>query len=407
MEAFAAEMFAGFARADQRAKGELYVRGLMLDGERKSMQPMAERLGVDHQQLQQFVTTSTWDHVEVRERLATRAQELVAPEAHVIDDVGFPKDGRNSPGVARMYCGALGKTGICQVGVSVHLVTDHASSAADWRLFLPESWDDTLIDDPEAAADTRRRRARCAIPDKVRHREKWRLALDMLDEVTGDWGLPTRPVVTDAGYGDVTAFRLGLTERGLDYVVAVKATTSAYPGDAIPEQRPYVGRGRRPLPRYPDQHTNLQALALDAGRQALRQVTWRQGTKKTTGNPTAVMRSRFLAIRVRPANRDIPRADDGTLPACWLLAEWPPGETEPTDYWLSTLDENTPIKTLVRLAKIRWRIEHDYRELKHGLGLDHFEGRSYLGWHRHTTLTAVAQAFCTTLRLDPKAPAPA
>jgi SRSO17 transposase len=407
LEAFAAGMFAGFARADQRAKGELYVRGLMLNGERKSMQPMAERLGVDHQQLQQFVTTSTWDHVDVRERLAAWAQESVGPEAHVIDDVGFPKDGKNSPGVARMYCGALGKIGICQIGVSVHLVTDHASSAADWRLFLPESWDDTLIDDPEAAADTRRRRARCAIPDAVRHREKWRLALDMLDEVTDTWGLPTRPVVADAGYGDVTAFRLGLTERDLDYVVAVKATTSAHPGDAIPEQPAYAGHGRRPLPHYPDQHTNLRALALDAGRQALHRVTWRQGTKKTQGNPTAVMRSRFLAIRVRPANRDIPRADDGTLPTCWLLAEWPPGEPEPTDYWLSTLDENTPIKTLVRLAKIRWRIEHDYRELKHGLGLDHFEGRSYLGWHRHATLTAIAQAFCTTLRLDPKAPAPA
>jgi SRSO17 transposase len=139
----------------------------------------------------------------------------------------------------------------------------------------------------------------------------------------------------------------------------------------------------------------------------LRQVTWRQGTKKTKGNPTAKMRSRFMALRVRPANRDIPRASDGGLPECWLLAEWPPGEPEPTDYWLSTLDADTPVKTLVRLAKIRWRIEHDYRELKHGLGLDHFEGRTYAGWHRHVTLTSVAQAFCTMLRLDPKVPAPA
>ena len=406
LEAFAAEMFAGFARADQRVKGELYLRGLMLDGERKSMQPMAERLGVDHQQLQQFVTTSTWDHVDVRKRLAVLAQDLVAPDAHVIDDVGFPKDGKDSPGVARMYCGALGKIGICQIGVSVHLVNDRASSAVDWRLFLPESWDDTTIDDAAVAAEVCRRRQRCAIPDAVRHREKWQLALDMLDRLH-EWDLPDRPVVADAGYGDTTAFRLGLTERGLDYVVAVKATTSAHPGDAVPEQPSYAGHGRRPLPRYPDQHSNLRALALAAGRHTLRQVTWRQGTKKAKGNPTSAMRSRFLALRVRPANRDIPRAVDGALPECWLLAEWPPGEAEPTDYWLSTLDADTPIKTLVRLAKIRWRIEHDYRELKHGLGLDHFEGRSYLGWHRHVTLAAIAQAFCTTLRLDPKAPAPA
>jgi SRSO17 transposase len=175
----------------------------------------------------------------------------------------------------------------------------------------------------------------------------------------------------------------------------------------VPTAPPYTGRGRPPVPRYRDDPANLASLALTAGRSALRQVTWRYGTRRSKGNPTATMRSRFLAIRVRPANRDIPHAEDGSLPECWLLAEWPPGEDEPTDYWLSTLPATTPLKTLVRLAKIRWRIEHDYRELKTGLGLDHFEGRSYLGWHRHVTLTALAQAFCTLLRLDPKADAPA
>src|ERR1700754_1668627 len=213
IEAFAAEMLGGVARRDQRAKGELYLRGLMLDGKRKSMQPMAARLGVDHQQLQQFVSSSTWDHVEVRRRMARWAQEFVDPRALVIDDTGFPKDGVDSPGVARMYCGALGKTGNCQIGVSVHAVTDWASAAIDWRLFLPESWDDAKACDPDTAMEIRRRRGRCAIPDEVRHREKWRLALDMIDEVTRDWGLPPRPVVADAGYGDATEFRLGLTER--------------------------------------------------------------------------------------------------------------------------------------------------------------------------------------------------
>nr|WP_308257131.1 transposase [Saccharothrix luteola] len=142
IEDFAASMFGGFARRDQRAKGELYLRGLMLDGKRKSMQPVAARLGVDHQQLQQFVSTSTWDHVEVRRRPAGWAAGFVDPDALVIDDTGFPKDGKDSPGVARMYCGALGKTGNCQIGVSVHAVTDWASAAIDWRLFLPESWND-------------------------------------------------------------------------------------------------------------------------------------------------------------------------------------------------------------------------------------------------------------------------
>jgi SRSO17 transposase len=411
IEEFAGRMLGGFARRDQRAKGELYLRGLMLDGKRKSMQPMAERLGVDHQQLQQFVTTSTWDHVEVRRRLAVWAQEFVDPRALVIDDTGFPKDGKDSPGVARMYCGALGKTGNCQVGVSVHAVTDWASAAIDWRLFLPESWDEEKAADGQAAAEIRRRRTRSVIPDEVRHREKWRLALDMLDEITGQspdqWGLPRRPVVADAGYGDAAEFRLGLTERGLTYVLAVSPTATAHPADAVPATPAYGGHGRPPAPCYPDKPVSLKSLVMAAGRSAGRFVVWRHGSRKTPGNPTASMRSRFLALRVRPANRNIPRNTDGTLPECWLLAEWPPGQPEPTDYWLSTLHVDIRLRDLVRLAKIRWRIEHDYRELKDGLGLDHFEGRSWLGWHRHVTLAAVAQAICTQLRATPKAPAQA
>lgn len=407
IEQFAAWMFDGFTRRDQRAKGELYLRGLMLDGKRKSMQPMAQRLGIDHQQLQQFVTTSTWDHVDVRRRLASWAAEFVDPDALVIDDTGFPKDGTDSPGVARMYCGALGKTGNCQIGVSVHAVTDWASAAIDWRLFLPESWDDEKASDEQTAAGIRARRTRSAIPDQIRHREKWRLALDMLDEVTGEWDIPRRPVVADAGYGDATEFRLGLTERGLVYVLAVTPTATAYPAQAVPTTAAWVGNGRPPGPRYPDKPVDLKTLVLAAGRSAGRFVVWRHGSRKSPGNPTASMRSRFLALRVRPANRTIPRASDGSLPECWLLAEWAPGEPEPTDYWLSTLPADVRLRDLVRLAKIRWRIEHDYRELKDGLGLDHFEGRSWIGWHRHVTLAALAQAICTQLRRTPKAPAQA
>src|SRR5215210_1798644 len=210
LEAFAAEMLGGLARSDQRAKGELYLRGLLVDGKRKSMQPMAARLGVDHQQLQQFVTSSTWDHVEVRKRVARWADEFIEPEAYVIDDSGFPKDGSDSPGVARMYSGTLGKVGNCQIGVSVHAVTDTASAAINWALFLPKSWDDTTTTDAEAVAEIVRRRARCKIPDQVRHREKWRLALDMLDQITGPptegggWGLPPRTTVSVVDDGEIT-----------------------------------------------------------------------------------------------------------------------------------------------------------------------------------------------------------
>ena len=415
--AFAGQMLGGLARKDQRAAGELYVRGLLADGRRKSMQPMAERLGVDHQRLQQFITTSTWDWLAVRREVARWFAASQPVEALVVDDTGFAKDGPASPCVARQYSGTLGKTGNCQIAVSVHLVNERASCAADWRLFCPESWDDAKLGDPVAAARAMRRRERAGIPDEVRHTEKWRLALEMIDEMAGParWGLleqvtaagGARPVVTgDAGYGDATCFRLRLENRGWQYVLAVKGTTSAYAGDAQPVTRSLGGGpGRPPKPAYPGQPANLRQLATASAGQ-VQPVTWRHGTKATRGNPGAAMTSHFLAIRVRPANRDIPRAGDGSLPECWLLAEWPPHADEPTDYWLSTLPQTTLIGELVRLAKIRWRIEHDYRELKTGLGLDHFEGRSYLGWHRHVTLAALAQAFCTLLRSDPKAPAP-
>jgi len=413
--AFAGEMLGGLARKDQRAAGELYVRGLLTDGRRKSMQPMAARLGVDHQRLQQFITSSTWDYTAVRRNMARWFAASQPVEALVVDDTGFAKDGNASSCVARQYSGTLGKVGNCQVGVSVHLVNEHASCAADWRLFCPESWDDQALDDPVAAAAARRRRELSRIPDQVRHTEKWRLALEMIDEMTGPggWGLleqvtggGTRPVVVgDAGYGEAQDFRLELEARGWRYVIAVKGSVSARAGDATPAAWPYGGTGRPSVPRYRTPPLSLRQLAIAHAAQ-VQQVTWRQGTKATKGNPDADMTSHFIATRVRPASRRIPRAADGSLPACWLLAEWPPHADEPAKYWLSTLPEDTPITELVRLAKIRWRVEHDYRELKHGLGLDHFEGRSFAGWHRHITLAALAQAFCTMIRTDPKAPAP-
>src|ERR687889_62965 len=213
LEEFALEMFAPLTRADQRAKGATYVRGLLLDGRRKSMQPMAERLGVDHQGLQQFLSSSTWAVEPVRERLARRAVEVIAPDAWVVDDTGFPKDGLASPGVARLYSGTLGKVANCQVGVSVSAVTDTVSCPLNWRLFVPECWDDALAATEEAAAAIRDRRARAGIPDSVRHREKWRLGVGMLGELAG-WGLAPPLGAADAGYGDNADFLNGLTARG-------------------------------------------------------------------------------------------------------------------------------------------------------------------------------------------------
>ena len=413
---FTAEMLGGLPRKDQRAAGELYVRGLLTDGQRKSMVPMAARLGIDHQRLQQFITSSTWDYAAVRRNVARWFAASQPVEALVVDDTGFPKDGSASPCVARQYSGTLGKTANCQIGVSVHLVTEGSSCAADWRLFCPESWDDTALADPVAAAGAARRRQRAGIPDEVRHREKWRLALDMIEEMAGPcgWGVldlataagGPRPVVSaDIGYGDNALFRQQLTAAGWPYSVAVKGSTTAHDGGAVPQARPYGGLGQPPKPAYPHPPATLRTLALAHAAQ-VRPVTWRRGTKTSKGNPDAAMTSHFLAIRVRPASRHIPREADRRLPACWLLAEWPPEADEPTGYWLATLPEDTAIAELVRLAKIRWRVEHDYRELKTGLALDHFEGRSFTGWHRHVTLAVLAQAFCTLLRSDPKAPAP-
>jgi SRSO17 transposase len=396
LEAFADDVFESLPRRDQRARGACYLRGLMLDGRRKSVEPMAQRLGeVHYQALHHFVAVSPWDWRPVRRRLAERLVGALGPTAWAVDDTGFPKDGTCSVGVQRQYSGTLGKTANCQLGVSVNAVTEAASCPLDWRLFVPESWDEAAMAE---------RRAACRLPSSVRHRPKWHLALDMLDELD-QWGLRPPVLVADSGYGEVGEFRAGLDDRQIPYVVQVKADTSAYAEDVRPTTAPYTGRGRRPRPRYRAKPTSLKRLALAAGPQACVELIWRRGSK-------GLQRSRFLALRVRPAGitprRQAAACAAGAgweLPVRWLLAEWPTDKPEPVKYWLANLPADTPIVELVRLGKLRWRIEQDYRELKGALGLDHFEGRSWPGWHHHVTLVAVAHGFLTLERLGRPKPA--
>jgi SRSO17 transposase len=399
LASFVGDVFASVPRRDQRAKGDCYLRGLMLDGRRKSVQAMAGRLSDGNEQnLQQFVNQSPWAWQPVMRRIAERMVPQIGPDAWVIDDVSFPKDGHMSVGVAHQYCGALGKQANCQVAVSVHAVTDTASCPLQWRLFLGEEW----------AADTARRE-KTGVPEHVSHREKWLLALDALDELA-EWAMVPPVVVADAGYGQNADFRAALEDRDRRYVVAVRSNTTAQPGAAEPTAPAWSGNGRKPQPRYRQPACSLAEIATDPELSSYREVIWRQGSR-------GPMRSRFTALRIRPAGIAVRRrvhrtaledagSWDGVLPECWLVAEWPDGEEAPTDYWLSNLPADTPLAELVRLAKIRWRIEHDYRELKHGLGLDHFEGRSWAGFHHHLTLVTAAHAFLTEQRLAPKAPTP-
>lgn len=246
LETFTAEMFDAFTRADQHRWGQAYVRGLLLDGRRKSVEPMADRLGEDgnRQALAHFVTSSPWSPAQVRARLAWRMHEAIAPTALIVDDTGFLKDGDASACVSRQYTGTAGKVTNCQVGVSVHLARDHASTPVNWRLFMPKSWDPVS---PQADPLKVARRERCGIPADLGHVEKWQLALDMIDE-TRSWGVEIPLVLADAGYGDAAAFRLGLNQRGLHYVVGISTTPTARPPGRRQLARPTAAPDDRLFP---------------------------------------------------------------------------------------------------------------------------------------------------------------
>jgi SRSO17 transposase len=310
-------------------------------------------------------------------------------QAWIIDDTGIPKKGKHSVGVARQYCGVLGKQDNCQVAVTISLANDVLSVPACYRLYLPEVW----------AQDQDRRRA-ARVPEEIEFRKKWQIALDEVDELLSD-GVPRAPVVMDAGYGNVTEFREELVARDLAYVAGIQCEVTVWPEGQEPEPpAPYGGRGRPPtlLRRSEDARpVTVTELASTLSKSAWRSIRWRGGTKGD-------MRSRFARVRVRPAHRDYWRREP--RPHEWLLIEWPTGEKAPTKAWLSNVSEEITLTDLVHLAKIRWRVERDYQELKDEIGIDHYEGRGWVGFHHHGALCIAAYAFLIAerARLSPPEP---
>ena len=367
-----------------------YCTGLLLEGDRKSVEPMAARLAPDnirrmHQSLHHLVADAPWSDEDVLEqvrRVVLPAMQKQGPiVAWIVDDTGFPKKGKHSVGVARQYCGQVGKQENCRVAVSVSVATWHASLPIAWRLYLPEIW----AKDPE-------RRRKAGIPEEVQFQTKPRIALEQIRQAV-DQEIPGDLVLADAGYGVDGQFRAGLTELGLQYVVGVQSSISVWePGQQPLPAKPGGGKGRPPrMLRRDDQHQPVSArqLALDLQASAWKKVTWREGANKK-------LTSRFAALRVRPAHRDYKRAEPH--PEEWLLMEWPREESEPTKYWLSTLSAETKLRDLAKLAKHRWIIERDYEELKQELGLGHYEGRGWRGFHHHATLCTAAYGFLVAER---------
>lgn len=373
---FLDEMLTALGRSERRRWGDVYVRGLLATGERKATATIASRVSDGNvQAMQQFIGQSPWPWAPLRQRLAQRLVGALHPAAAwVIDDTGFPKKGTHSVGVARQYSGTLGKIGNCQVAVSLHYATDDAAVPIDFALYLPEEW---------LEAD---RRQAAGIPEEVTFQPKWALALALLDRAR-EWQVPEGVVTADAGYGNSTDFRTGLSDRKLLFVVGIQSTTGVWADEGGLVSPPPGRRGRPRLkPVTIGAPVSVSELSRSWKPDQWQRVTWREGTK-------GGMTSRFAAARVLPSHgyqHGGPKEESR-----WLLVEWPEAEEAPAKFWLANLPPNTDLLSLVRLAKIRWWIEQGYQQLKDELGLDHYEGRSWQGWHHHITLTMLAFGYLT------------
>lgn len=376
--------------ADRISPLKAYCTGLLLPGERKSVEPMAARLAPDrvrqmHQSLHHLVADAPWDDDavlrQVRYRVLPAMTRQTPVVAWVIDDTGFPKKGRHSVGVARQYCGQLGKQDNCRVAVSLSVSTWRASLPIAWRLYLPEAW-----------TDDRDRRQKTGIPDTIAFQTKPQIALAQIRQAVEE-AVPPGAVLADAAYGNEMQFRQSLTDLGLSYLVGIAASTTVWsPGEQPLPAKPWSGRGRpTTLLRRSASHqpVSVKALAEALPRTAWKTVTWRTGSRQA-------LRSRFAAVRVRPAHRDGWRS--APHPEEWVLIEWPAGDQEPAKYWLGTVAADLSLRELVRLAKHRWIIERDYEELKQEVGIGHYEGRGWRGFHHHATLCLAAYGFLVAER---------
>jgi SRSO17 transposase len=379
----------GLAKAAGHADREIplrnYCTGLLLPGERKSVEPMAARLAPDnvrrmHQSLHHVVADAPWSDEEmlrqVRHSVLPAMEKQGAVVCWIVDDTGFPKKGSHSVGVARQYCGQVGKQDNCRVAVSLSVASWSASLPIAFRLYLPEAW-----------TEDKKRRREGGIPGEVQFQTKPQIALEQIRNAAEE-EVTRGVVVADAGYGVDGRFRAGITELGLEYVLGVQSSLSVWalgkePLPPLPRKR--MGRPPRLLRRDKEhQPVSAKELAFCLPAKDWKTVSWRQGTRQK-------LRSRFAALRVRPAHRDYWQAEPHAEE--WLLIEWPKGEAEPTKYWLSTLPAKTKLKDLVAIAKQRWIIERDYQELKQELGLGHYEGRGWRGFHHHATLCIAAYGF--------------
>ena len=368
-----------------------YLKGLLLVEGRKSVEPMAAALDPvntrsKHQALHHFVADSSWSD----QRILDKAWQWV--DAHIpdeeqryllVDDTGIPKKGSHSVGVSHQYCGQLGKQANCQVAVSVSLASEKASIPVAWQLYLPKSWGED--------------RDRCdvvGVPEDIEFSTKAQIALSELQQCH-ERGIPHGIVLADAAYGNDNSFREGLDALGLSYVVGTKSNTSVW-GPGVHPIKPTLTKdqGRQSIRfKYTKGHRpeSVKTIAMDLKDSAWQYIEWRAGTNDTLGGW-------FSALRVRVAHRDNTR---GTLRAeQWLLIEWPEEEEKPTRYWLSNLPKSTRLKHLIYTAKMRWHIERDYQELKDELGLNHYEGRNWRGFHHHATLCIAAYAYLVAQRLE-------
>lgn len=372
--------------ADREAGLRGYCRGLLMPLERKSVEPLAACLDprhvqARHQALHHFVAKSDWSDAAVltgvREHVLAQ-MDLNGPVYWIVDDTGFRKKGRHSVGVARQYCGEIGKQDNCQVAVSVCIATPTASVPIAWQLYLPQAW----ADDPV-------RRVATGVPAAIVFATKPDIALAQLRDAKAQ-AIPTGIVLADAAYGTNTQWRDGVVALELPYAVGVVSSVAVWPPGLAPEPpAKWRGQGRPPVRHRRTarrQPVAVEALALSLDPSAWKTVRWREGSN-------AALSSRFAAVRVRAAHGDRLREEE------WLVIEWPRSAAKPVKYFLSNLPANTSLKTLVFTIKARWRIERDYQDLKQEFGLDHYEGRGWRGFHHHATLCIAAYGFLVSERL--------